>query len=82
MEVGTHEVGLQSGLSIGQSSAQMGKFWNTKCDIMLRLCNIMHSLVNVMRSLVSYYALFVIILCVPWCNPHVQCMCAECCVRG
>ena len=37
---------------------------------------------NVIRSLVSYYALLVVILCAPWCNAHVQCMFAVCCVRG
>ena len=36
-EVGTHEVGHWSNLSGGQSSMQVGKFWKTKCDIILRL---------------------------------------------
>ena len=37
VEVGTHEVGHQSDLSGGQSFAQVGEFWKTKCDTKLRL---------------------------------------------
>ena len=37
VEVGTREVGHQSNLSGGQSSARAGKLWKTNCDIMLRL---------------------------------------------
>ena len=36
-EVGTCKVGYQSNLSSGQSSTRVGKFWKTKCDIMLKL---------------------------------------------
>ena len=35
-----------------------------------------------MCSLVSHYVLLVVILRAPWCNAHVQCACAACCVRG
>ena len=36
-EVETHKTGHRSDLSGRRSSMPAGKFWNTKCDIMLRL---------------------------------------------
>ena len=44
-EVGSCEVGYQSDLSRGQSSAQVGKFDKHSVILCLDWCNIMHSLV-------------------------------------
>ena len=44
VEVGTREVGHQSNLKGGQSSAQVGELWKAKCDIYSDWCYIMHSL--------------------------------------